>query len=294
MTTAATVITRARRGLLAGIVEERNQLSGSLDTSATTVGLTYEARGLRAGVTIEIDSELMYVWTVAGSLATVQRGFDGTTATSHASGADIIVNPRFPRALLFDYVNHELADLSTPDNGLFQIKHVDLVYNGSDRAVDLTGVPAGDVIGIQHAAWRYTADSWPEVRRYRLIRNQDTTDFPSGYALTLDEDVRAGEMRVTYRAPFTLLTAETQDLYTTGGLPQTADDIVEIGVEMLALLAREAKRNFLESQGDTRRAQEVNSGAMNTAWRGLAARRQQRIQAEQARLARMYPTRVRK
>jgi hypothetical protein len=292
MTTAATVITRARRALLAGIIEERNQLLGSLDADDVVVGTNYELRGIRPGATIEIDAEQMYVLSTSGTLATVERGFDGTTPAAHATNAPVVVNPRFPRAMLFDYVNAELSDLSAPDNGLFQMKSLDVAYNGSDRAIDLTGVT--DCLAVQDVTWRYTADTWPVVRHWRLIRNQDPTDFPSGYALTFDEGIRAADMRITYRAPFTPLTTESQDLTTNGGLPSTATDIIEIGVQLLALLAREAKRNFIESQGDTRRAQEVQSGGMGNAWKGLAARRAQRIQAEQARLQRMYPTRLRK
>ena len=67
-----------------------------------------------------------------------------------------------------------------------------------------------------------------------------------------------------------------------------------MGVQLRAMVGREIKRNFTESQGDTRRADEVGPGAIQASWRGLAALRAQRIEAEQARLSQQYPQRIRK
>jgi hypothetical protein len=53
---------------------------------------------------------------------------------------------------------------------------------------------------------------------------------------------------------------------------------------------REIKRNFTESQGDTRRGEEVTSGAIGNSIQNLQRLRRDRIQAEAARLIRGYPT----
>jgi len=53
---------------------------------------------------------------------------------------------------------------------------------------------------------------------------------------------------------------------------------------------REIKRNFTESQGETRRAEEVASGQITNSISQLIRLRRDRIQAEAARLARAYPT----
>ena len=47
------------------------------------------ATGLAANSVIVIDSEHIGVASVAGNVLTVQRGFNGTTAASHSSGADV-------------------------------------------------------------------------------------------------------------------------------------------------------------------------------------------------------------
>jgi hypothetical protein len=50
------------------------------------------------------------------------------------------------------------------------------------------------------------------------------------------------------------------------------------------------KRNFTESQGDTRRADEVTAGAVSGSITSLIRMRRDRITAEAAKLARQYPT----
>lgn len=292
MTTAATVIEQARRDLLAGLVEERNRLSASMDASTTVLPIGADGKGIREGAVVEVGAELMYVWGFAAGNAEVQRGFDGTTATSHAAASIVTVKPRFPTKMLFDHLNDDIVDLSSPTNGLFQIKTLERAYNGSDRAVDLTGVT--DIINIHDVRWRYQSDEWPAVRKWRLSRNANTTSFASGLMLILDESIQSSTLRIVYRAPYSRLTSVTDDLTAVGGVQDSLSDVLRMGVQLRAMVGREVKRNFTESQGDTRRADEVGPGAVQASWRGLAALRAQRIEAEQARLSQQYPMRIRK
>lgn len=293
MTTAQTIVDQARRDLLAGVTEERNKLASGINSSDTTLSLSFDPKGVRDGAVIEIGAELLYVWSVNGSTVTVERGWEGTTAASHSANAIITVKPRFPNKQLFDFVNDEISDLSSPANGLFQIKTATLQYNGSDRAIDMSGVT--DLINIHEVRWRYSGDEWIEVRGFRLSRNAATTDFSSGLMLIFDvPPPQASTVRVTYKAPYTKLTNLSDDLTTVGGVQATLDDVVRMGVQLRAMVGREVKRNFMEAQGDTRRAGEVGPGAVQASWRGIAAMRQQRIEAEQARLSQQYPVRIRR
>jgi hypothetical protein len=136
---------------MSGTVEERNKTVGALTAADTSVSLLYDLGGLRQGGVIQIDSELMYVWEVtSGSkTATVERGWNGTTATSHANSSVVIVDPKFPRAQILEAINAEIDDLSRPMNGLYQIKSMELNYNGTwsminlpttDKIIDLVSV----------------------------------------------------------------------------------------------------------------------------------------------------------
>jgi len=294
MTTVAQVLNRASRQMLAGVVEERNKLASSLDDSTTSVVLSYDIGGFRDGSVLEIESELMYIWTAnsATKTLTVERGFNGTTASAHSANVLATLNPRFPRAQMLDAVNGELDDLSSSMNGLFRVVTADLTYNGSDRQINITG--SGTVLELLDARLRYLSDDHPVIHGVRLQTGLPTTDFASGNTLVFDDDIMAGTVRVRYKAPFTRATSESDDLTTNCFLPATCDDIVETGVIIRMMNGREIKRNFMESQGDTRRADEVPSGATRDSITNLVRLRRDRIIAEAARLKAQYPIKFRK
>ena len=307
MTTAATILNRANRQLLSGTVEQRNKLAGAINASTDTVTFLYELEGIRRGQVFEVDSELFYVWAVSpgAKSATVERGFNGTTAAAHDANALVTVNPRFPRNQMLEALNDELADLSSPTNGLFKVVSFDLDYNGSDEMIDLPGVTnLQDMISV---SVRYLTDDYIPIRRYRVVRDVPTDDyiplrryrvvrdvptddFPSGIALRMDQSVLAGRLRIVYKTAFTALTTESQDVTSVAGVPASCDDILALGVQIRLMSPREIKRNFTESQGDTRRADEVPQGAVGNSMQGLMRLRRDRITAEAMRLARLYPT----
>lgn len=293
MTTAGNLIDRTVQNLLAGTVEERNKIASSLDASTTSVPIEYSLGSLREQTVFQVDSELMYIWEVntATKTLTVERGFGGTTAATHADGAIVTVNPKFPRWQVLQALNDELADLSSPMNGLFQMKTVDISYNGSDRQINLAGVTS--MIDVYDVRWRYLNDDYPVVRRYRLMRDMPTSDFASGFALTFDEPLLSSTVRVIYKDAYTPFSTEASTLSSSGASSELADLLV-LGAQIRLLAGREVKRSFIESQGDTRRADEVPVGGMNASVTNLLRLRRDRIQAEAARLNRQYPTRIRK
>jgi hypothetical protein len=294
MTTVATILNRASRQMLAGTVEERNKLATSIDSDDTTVVCSYDVGGLRPGTVFEIESELFYVWdsSPAAKTLTVERGYAGTTPASHTSGTVITVSPRFPRVQMLDAVNSELDDLSSTANGLFRVVTVDLTYNGSDRQIDITS--SGIILELLDVRLRYQSDDFPVIHSCRLQTGLPTSDFPSGNTLVFDEPVMAGTVRVRYKAPFTRATTESSDLTSACFLPATCDDIIEMGIVLRMMAGREIKRNFTESQGDTRRADEVPAGAVGNSFTAIQRLRRERIIAEAGRLKAQYPIKFRK
>jgi hypothetical protein len=294
MSTAGALITRASRQLLSGTVEERNKLATTVTSADTSIVLSYDLGGFREGSVIEIDSELMYVWTALSATKTleVQRGYDGTTAAAHTTGAIAVVNPRFPRQQMLDALNADLDDLSSTVNGLFRVVAQDISYNGSDRQINLTS--ASGVIDLLDVRLRYLADDYPVIRKVRLQRNLPTADFASGIAIVFDEAVMAGTLRVVTKREFTRVTAEANDMQTVAFLPVSCEDIIEMGVILRMMNGREIKRNFIESQGDTRRSEEVPPGSTRDSLTNIQRLRRERIVAEAARLKQQYPLVFRK
>lgn len=290
MSTVGTVVDRTLRQLMSGSVEERNKTVSAVSATATSVSMQYELAGIRPGGVIQIDNELLYVWELnsGAKSVTVERGWNGTTAAAHTSGAIVTVDPKFPRAQILEAINAELDDLSSPVNGLFQIKSLELNYNGTASMVNL---PTTDkIIDIVSVSVRYLSDDYPKIRRCRLIRDLPNDDFNSGYAIRLDEEVRAGRMVIVYKAPFTNVTTDAQNLQNISGVPTSCEDILMMGAQIRLISPREMKRNFTESQGDTRRAEEVPFGAVTGSVNQIIRMRRDRITAEAAKLMRQYPT----
>ena len=290
MSTVGTVVDRTLRQLMSGTVEERNKTVGALTATTTSISFQYDLNGMRAGGVIQIDNELMYVWEVFSGAKTVEveRAWNGTTAAAHASGSVAIVDPKFPRAQVLEAINAEIDDLSSPMNGLYQIKSLELNYNGTWNMINL---PTTDkIIDLVSVTVRYIATDYPKITRCRLIRDLPNDDFSAGYAIRFDEQVRAGRMIVVYKAPFTNVTTEAQNLQNIAGFPTTAEDILMMGAQIRLVSPREVKRNFTESQGDTRRSEEVPTGSVSSSINNIIRMRRDRITAEAARLARQYPT----
>lgn len=290
MSTGTVVINRTLRQLLSGVVEQKNKVAAPVTVSDTSVVLSYDLDGFRAGSVFEINSELFYIWEANSGTKTltVERGFNGTTPVAHTTGAIATLSPRFPRAQILEALNDEIQDLSSPMHGLFQIKFFDLDYNGSNMYINLPSV--ANIIDLVSVHVRYLADEYIQVRRVKLVRDMPTDDFSSGYAIKFEQAARQGRLRVVYKAPFATLTNETQNLTNHAGLPASCEDIINLGTQIRMMAPRELKRNFTESQGDTRRADEVPPGAVGGSIQNLIRMRRDRITAEATRLIRQYPT----
>jgi hypothetical protein len=281
VSTANALLERVNRQLLSGTVEEQNKLSSSVGSDDTSFVTSYELNGLRAGTIFEIDSELVYIWeaTSGSKTLTVERGYAGTTPVSHSAGAKIKLNPRFPKAQMLDALNQDIDDLSSPLNGLFRVVTLTLEYNGSDRQIDVR--------------LRYLSDDFPYVSKTKLQRDLPTSDFASGYAIVFNEALMSGDLRVRYKAPFSRVSSINSDIQSVAGIPVSMEDILEMGVMSRMLSTREVKRNFIESQGDTRRSEEVPAGAMRDSFGNILRLRRDRIIAEAAKLSRLYPLTIR-
>ena len=291
MAQVSDVIDKVVRQLLSGVTEERNKLASAVNATATSLTLTYAPDGIRKGTTIEAGTEEMYVWDVniPSKVLTVERGYNGTTAISHSTGRIITNNPRFPRSQVLEAINDELADLSSPVNGLFQMKTTEVQWNGNDRMVNIPGIY--EIQELYAVFYRYLNDDYPRLRKVRLLRDMPSNDFSSRYALVIDEYIaRSGTLLIQYKASFDSVNSESDDIEVTAGLPASAIDLLVLGAQIRMVAPREIKRNFTESQGDTRRAEEVPAGAVAGSLTNLLRLRRDRIVAEAMRLNRQYPT----
>jgi hypothetical protein len=286
--TAQTWIDRTRDLLLSGTVESLNRLDGAISAADTaTFAIEFSTGPIVAGSIIEVGTELMYVTSVSGQNVTVMRGYASSAAAdSHIDNSIIRSNPQYPAHMILDALNDDLNDLSA--KGLYQVKTTTFTYSAATRGYDL----ASDVLAIHRVTFTDESSnkSEPEVRRWSLRRNRDTATFASGVALVLTDEPTSGQtVRVAYKAPFATLSATTTALTDTG-LHTEAYDLPAIGAAMVLMTFKPIARESITTQAPIRRSEEVPSGAISASIRDLRFRRQERIEAEKARLSQLYPT----
>jgi len=291
--TAQGWIDQTRDMLLSGYVEELLQLASGVDSSVTTLPVTGAANsGIVAGVVIEIDTEAMYVTAVSGTDVSVIRGYGGSSPAVHTASDIVRISPKFPAYRIMDALNDDLRDLSTPDNGIFQMKTTSFTYNASQDGYNLSGLTNETVQSIYSVTY---ADPIPvearepEINSWKLKRNRDTTAFDSGMALVLYGPGWPGKkVTVSYKSPLTLVTS-TSDAKSATGLQSTAYDLPPLGAALALMSTAPIRREFLDAQGMPRRAEEVPPGAISASLRDLRVRRETRLASEASRLASMYP-----
>ena len=187
--TAQVWIDQTRDMLLSGYVEDLDLVT--TPPSPATTGTTLVIQGISSsivkGVVIEVNSELMYVISVTSTTVSVMRGYGGSTPGTHTAGDVVRVSPKFPAHRIIQSINDDLADLSAPSQGLFQMKTTSFTYNASVDGYDLSGLTSAEIDSIYSVTYADagSAASEPEVSSWRLRRNRDTSSFSSGLALIL-------------------------------------------------------------------------------------------------------------
>ena len=292
MTTGLDWINTTRSYLMNGYTENRNQLSLAYTAGSGTLTFAHPMDGIRPGARLSIGTNTFYVWSVTGQSASVTGGDEGSTDSAASVGALVRVSPRFTDDEIWKKLAEDLADLSSPASGLFGIGTIDLTYNAIVNGYDLTSI-AQDLMSIYEVKYLTPGPQMDNPRihttGWRLNRNANTSQFPSGMSLQLFEPAYPGyNLRVVYRKGFTMPTTSLANVTATG-LLASAFDLPPLGAAIRLMSGREIKRNFTESQGDTRRASEVGAGAIMQSSRNLQILRQQRITAESARLDALYP-----
>lgn len=284
MPTARDWVSEARGHLMSGYQEELNRIEVAMDASQVLVNLAFDPKALSQGTVISIDLEDMYVWQVAAKQLTVERGFNGTAKTAHAINSLTLIRPKFTPARIFKALNDSIGELSSPDNGLFQVKTTDVPYNPVKGFYNL---PGDMLTPIEVYYYDGLSDVHP-VRQWDFIRGQDAAVVASGQALRVWDGVPGANLRVLYKARYVRFTTLDDDVAVSGLDPEQYD-IPPLGAAVRLVPPRDVKRSFSEAQGESRRGGEVPPGAARQAVSGIAAIYQQRIAQERTVLQAKYP-----
>lgn len=292
MTTVATVVDQVRRHVYGTQRAEWNEVGVAVaDATVDEWTLGRPTDGIGRGSYLSVDDELVYVWEVDHNqrTAVVQRGMLGSEAASHAAGALIEVNPRFPKPLIVQAMADEIASWPV---GLFYTDTVeDTSVDVDNRIIDLGQV--SDLLAVL-AVWRTARlfeGSWAKAGAWQLQR-----DVPSDGNVSLmvhGASSRAETWRVVVARPFDVSTFnDDTDLQDVVKIPASCNDIVGYGAAWRLLSTRETARTDRASQASPRTHEEVPPMHITQAARGLQRIRDERLGEETARLSAKWPARV--
>ena len=265
---------------------EITKLTTTVTSDAGSLVLTYSPAGVRTGALLAVDDELVYVWAYnTGTLtATVERGYAGSTAAAHTAGALIEVEPTYPRAHIIRALRDEILSWGS---SLYQIATTTLAASATTRTISL---PAANVIKVLDV-WRAAPSGTTAPRRvaYRFLRDQDTTLYPGGTAISLDAAVDSGtDLFVTYAAPYTITTFDSTTSLDAIGLSDNVLDIPPLGAAYRLVTTGEVHRNDTQAHGQSRNAEDVPAFAIARVGTVLKQLRDQRLQEETNRLSQKY------
>lgn len=296
MTTVSEVVEQVRSHLHSMHRPQFEKLNGAVSTTATSLVWTYEGRGVGNGAYLALEEELVYVWTTASGSkqATIERGQLGSTATDHADGTIIEINPRFPAHHIIDNMAQEIH--SWPD-GIFTTSVVTLTQSQTltkdQKVFELTGTNRFLWVLDVHREPEDAGNEWRRIP-WRLNKNLDTSEVTAGMQISTRMPVDEGDkISVLYAQSFDLSTFTTAtDLNSTVGLADEHIDILKLGTAWRMMVGQEVVRSQIYSQNEPRAADEVPAGHANAVAQALKRERDQRIADEVIRLQRLYPARA--
>ena len=289
MTTIADLVADARRMTYGAMSEQINLINSNAAAGATTLNFELDTSGITPGTVI---CSGLNVWYVKGANPATKEvfvipGYDNAPQNAVTVGDQVIVKPRVTTWYLFNAINDEIRKLSSPMNGLYRVGTwtVDVsptyqTYEVPSEALDMT-----NILRVRYR-WPGTPDVWSDVRTssYRWIVSE------TGNKIQLLVNIPSGtEIEFTYKAPFVEATSLDDDPVTDCGLAQSMLDIPAIGAAASLLRTTDGRRNQITSQGDPRRAGEVQSGANLSTASFFDREYKMRVQDEYARLIQRFP-----
>jgi hypothetical protein len=289
MSTIKDLVADARRLAYGSMTEQINLIDGTVAAGATTIPLQLDISGITPGM---VMSSGLNVWYVTGSSpgereVYVVPGYDNAPQESASNNDIVILKPKVTDWYLFNMVNDEIVRLSSPTNGLYRIAtwvaNVSPTYQTYE--VPTEALSMTNLARVRYR-WPGTPDVWSDIRpsSYRWIVSE--TDSK----VQLLVNVPSGtEIEFTYKAPFTKATSLADDPIEDCGLADTMTDIPPLGAASALMRSTDGRRNQITTQGDSRRAGEVQSSANLSTASLLDRDYKSRVQEEYARLIQRLP-----
>jgi hypothetical protein len=300
VTTVQGWIDRARVYLQGSQADAVNRLDADYYPGDSEIILKYPLEGVGRGAPISVGRACFMAWSADAAAKTIEvtPGWAGASDVAVPSGSIVRVKPKFFDHHLYDALEETLAELSSPERGLFGVDQIEIEYLSPQTVYDLIDADGFLApISVAFAEPTDSTDRWPFLRanEYDIRTIQPTAEFPSGLQLKLHvaPSITEGETIVLTYKKALIMPGDLDSSIESCGLDESAYDLPPMGAAVRLAFPQEMRRNSTSSQGDTRRADEVPAGANLGASRALLALYERRVNQEYARLVRAYSIRER-
>lgn len=288
MTTIGNMVADARRMAYGGMSETINTLQ-AVGAGATALTFNFDISTMTPGTVLSSGLNVWYVTSVdtTAKIAQVIPNYDDSQSNAVLSGDIVYVRPRASAWYIFTTMQDVIRSMSSPANGLYRVGQwtdtVDATYQTYDIPVAAQSMQG--LLGARVLA-PGTPDSWVDLPAKSLLWQQDQNIVRITRALPAGVNI---EFR--YKGPFSVPVSLSQDPIADVGLTDTMVDIPALGTVVTLLRTTEGRRNSVTTQGDSRRATEVDAGANLSAAREFERDYNSRIGEESLRLNSRNPYR---
>jgi hypothetical protein len=273
--------------------DRQTHLTATINSSATTITVA-SANNISTGI-IQIDDELIYVDSFDRnngvlSIPPYGRGYNGTTAAAHQSGARVIISPTFPLVDVKDAINETILatfpDLYTTDTHTFSFSPSKSTYALPDEVETVLGI-----------SYETTGPSkeWLPIRGYRVDSMANTDAFDSRNSITLLSGVESGRtVQVFYSAAPSTMSNNSDVFETVTGLPASCKDVIVLGASArLASFIDPGRLTFGSAEADQQSQIAGRAyGAGTNASKYLLALYDKRLSEESRKINDRHPMRI--
>ena len=273
--------------------DRQTHLVSAINSTVTTLVVS-SASNLSTGV-IQVDDELIYVDAYDRSTGTLSippygRGYNGTSAASHAAGARVIISPTFPSIDIKSAIN-ETIEAVFPD--LYATATHTFSYSPTKTTYPLPN-EAETVLGV---AYETTGPSkeWLPIRSWRVDSMANTDAFDSRNSISLYSGVEPGRtVQISYTAAPAVMDSNDDDFEIVTGLPASCKDVIVLGASArLSAFIDPGRLTFGSAEADQQSQIAGRAyGAGTNASKYLLALYDKRLAEESRKLTDRNPTRI--
>ena len=283
------------RSSLAGYTLRQDRISylvNAITTTDTAIQIG-SSSNLAKGI-IEIDTELIWIDNFTKQSNTMNaapgfgRGYQGTSPAPHATNAQVILSPSFPRINIQQAINDTIGSLYPK---LWAIYSTTFTFNASQTTYPLPD----DAQNVLYMSWQTTGSSreWLPIKRWRQDLMANVATFNTQKTINIYENVQPGRtIQVWYAATPQTMTSGTDDFTAVTGLPASCRDVIVYGAAYRLLSFIDPGRINLTSAEADLADSKVPGAAGSSNSRYIYALYQQRLQDESLKLSDRFPVRL--